>query len=475
VLHFIGHGGKSATGFPRLRFESAAPWDWTSLDMSTDLNIGGWSPTLVVLNACRSAQGAADLEVGSVATACLDAGVPAVLSMQGDIRGLTAGEISSRIYASLAAGSSLPAALIEARRAAFQLSLGAGSNPREAAMPALTLRVAPASIFGPVVAPTPEVTAKLRRCLDFKVTSYFVNQEDRREKMIEALWPFRAKDQNRPLLLLRGAERTGKTALSCWLMDLCLRKGHRVRFVRINDGTPQNWLDVLRLVRGTQPNIAPILAPLPLERFHLFHWQLRAWLEGKEPAVWNNQPVDDPMTALDPATASPNLVREPATADEPLGGAFQTFRNTLVELARAQPLTLVLDDLQGLDKANFWLLWDGLFQPVSNRELPGVQVALLLTERDFVETYQIEEGVQQSGRRLDNYATCQVPSLGPDEFVGLATDLIRYRYDMDDPSDMAGFLQTARVKKFSQPWTMGQLQDFVSAVCTSAGIPERQP
>lgn len=474
VLHFIGHGGRSPNGFPRLRFEGPAPWDWTSLDLSTDLNINGWTPTLVLLNACRSSLAAPDLEVGSVAGSCLEAGVPAVISMQGDIRGATAGQVSSAVYSALAQGSSIDDAIADARKAAYRLGLGAGSNPREAAMPALMVRVPPDKILRSVVPPTKDVLDRLRKCTEYKVTSYFVNQDERREKLIDALWPFQTKKQDRPLLLLRGGERTGKTALGCWLMDLCLRKNHLVRFVRINDGTPQNWLDFLRLLRGNEPSVTPILAPLPPDTFNLFHWQLQSWLVGREPGVWNNQPASDPGTTLDPSTASPNIVREPTRAEEPLGGAFQAFRNALVELAHVKPLTLVVDDFQGVDKANFWLLWDGLFQSVSNRELPGVQLVLCLTEREFVETYKIEENVQQSGRRLDNYAVCQVPSLKPDEFERLASDLIRYRYDLDDPAELAGALKRARANKFAQPWTMGQLQDFVREMCGTLGIGERQ-
>jgi hypothetical protein len=458
VLHFIGHGGQ-AGGLPRLHIESANAWDWTTLDIASHAVFKTWQPTLVVLNACRSANRNDELEISSIASAFLSRGCRAVIGMQADIKGVTAGVYASKIYENLARNMPLDLALQEARNAVYDFSSTGTANMREAAMASLTVSVPPSALFAPVLEVTDQLKKKLMKLHYFEVVSHFVNQVERREQIVTSLWPILTSIQRRQMVIVRGDDSTGKTALACLLMDLCWRTRHKVRYVEVNDGKPKNWLDVLRLIRGKDPDIVPIREPLPADKFHEFHWQINAWLSSKEPAVWDGQSSIEDQNL--PLMISENIAKEPAAAGEPLGGAFQAFRRALASIATPeQPLTLILDHLSGLDSSNFWLLWDGLFQPIANGDLPNVHLLLALKNVEFTQTYKVEQGVQQSMRRMDNYAVCTIPLLTPEECRKLGPELLQLMYSGVDIEKLKGVLEIANANVFRQDCPIGDIREF---------------
>jgi hypothetical protein len=459
ILHFIGHGGQAA-GSPSLHIDSPNAWDWTAVDIKSDDVFDAWRPILVVLNACRSALPNDQMKISAVASAFLDRGCPAVIGMQADIKGVSAGIYAGELYKNLAKNQPLDSALRAARNAVYRFSSTRVSNVREAAMASLTVSVPPPALFSPVLEVTPQWKQKLMKLPSFEVVSHFVNQVERRELIVTSLWPILASVQRRQMVIIRGDEGTGKTALACLLMDLCWRTRHKVRYVELNDGKPKNWLDVLRLIRGKDLHVAPTLEPLPADKFHEFHWQINAWLGGKEPAVWDQSGVEDQNLPL--VVSSENIAKESASPGEPLGGAFQTFRRALASIATPeQPLTIVLDHVSGLEYGNFWLLWDGLFQPIANGDLPNVHLLLVLKNSEFTQTYSIEQGISQSMRRMDNYALCPIPLLPPDDFNALAMELFQrmYMYADEDLQDVEGLFRLAS-KKFRTDWSIGKLREF---------------
>jgi len=461
ILHFIGHGGQ-AGGLPRLHFDSPNSWDWTTLDIKSHALFDSWRPTLVVLNACRSVNPNDDLEIVSVGSAFLARGCPAVIGMQADIKGATAGVYAGKLYENLAKSTPLHLSLQAARNAVYDFSSTGVANTREAAMASLTVCVPPEALFAPVLKVTDELKQKLMKFSSFEVISHFVNQVERREQIVTSLWPIVSSVQRRPMVILRGDESTGKTSLACLLMDLCLRTYHKVRYIDVNDGNPKNWLDVLRLIRGRESDQVPIREPLPRANFNEFHWQINAWLSGKEPAVWDQSSVDDREL---PLSVSENIAKEPASAGEPLGGAFQGFRRALESVASAEhPLTIVLDNLSGLDHSNFWLLWDGLFQPIANGAMPNLHLLLILTTLEYTQKYKIDEGVQQSLKRFLNFAVCNIPLLTPDDFTTLAPELFERLYAEVDINDFKGYFKTARSNVFRQDWAIGKLRELYDSL-----------
>jgi hypothetical protein len=457
ILHFIGHGGQAA-GSPSLRIQSPNAWDWTTVDIASQDVFDAWRPTLVVLNACRSADPNDQTKISALTSAFVQRGCPAVIGMQADIRGVSAGIYAGELYKNLARNKPLDSALQAARNAVYRSSSMGVSNVREAAMARLTVSVPPSALFAPVLEVTDELKQKLMKLHSFKVVSHFVNQVERREHMVTSLWPILTSTQRRQLVIVRGDDSTGKTSLACLLMDLCWRTRHKVRYIDIDDGKPKNWLDVLRLIRGKDPDIVPIRDPLPADKFHEFHWQINAWLSGKEPAVWDKSAVDDRKL---PLVVSENIAKEPAAAGEPLGGAFQTFRRALASIATPeQPLIIVLDHLSGLDYSNFWLLWDGLFQPIANGNLPNVHLLLALTNAEFTQTYKVEQGVQQLMRRIENYALCAIPLLTPEECGILGPELLQLMYLEVDIEKLKGMFEIASNRVFRQDCPIGGIREF---------------
>ena len=114
---------------------------------------------LAVLNACEGARSSVDDPFSGVATSLVRREIPAVVAMQLEITDRAAITFASELYAALADGYAVDAALAEARKAIF-----ADENEVEWATPVLFMRVpdgrifdveAPANVHEPV--PEPEV------------------------------------------------------------------------------------------------------------------------------------------------------------------------------------------------------------------------------------------------------------------------------------------------------------------------------
>lgn len=130
VLHFLGHGGFDPRAGGGVLYmadggggAAAVPSDLLSQGLkravwSRDDRAGRYGPglRLVVLNACRTAQVAAEAPFSGMATALVrNASVPAVVAMQYPVRDDSAIAFSDELYRQLAAGVSLEEAVQDGR------------------------------------------------------------------------------------------------------------------------------------------------------------------------------------------------------------------------------------------------------------------------------------------------------------------------------------------------------------------------
>jgi hypothetical protein len=119
VLHFMGHGGfDPAAGEGSLAFrDGGGQRAWVSGQQIADQVRDRSSLRLVVLNACWTARTSSSGPYAGVATALLNAGVPAVLAMQFPITDAAALAFSKTFYRRLARGDTLDAAVANGRLA----------------------------------------------------------------------------------------------------------------------------------------------------------------------------------------------------------------------------------------------------------------------------------------------------------------------------------------------------------------------
>ena len=161
VFHYIGHGGydrASEDGVLALEDGSGRSRLVSGMELGTIL-ADEMTLRLAVLNACEGARSSVDDPFSGVATSLVRREIPAVVAMQLEITDRAAITFASELYAALADGYAVDAALAEARKAIF-----ADENEVEWATPVLFMRVpdgrifdveAPANVHEPV--PEPEV------------------------------------------------------------------------------------------------------------------------------------------------------------------------------------------------------------------------------------------------------------------------------------------------------------------------------
>jgi CHAT domain-containing protein len=375
VLHFIGH----ATGVPaELDFNT---WSWTATAVSGHVGkaiLNNWVPCLVFLNACRTAT--LEGSCTPMAGAFLQGGAKAALAMQGDIAGEEAGRLAGSFYAYVGNGVTINDALLTARQALAQ-----SNKYKQAAMPALVLRLAPAVALPLFPAMDHSYTMRASTCDLLPALSSFMNQVESRRRIYGALWP--PAPPPKTFVLIRGETGFGKTVLSTWVLDLGLRLGHRVRYVSLAES--RGAVDYRR-----------ILALI--------------WGEG---AARSNSPLRDPLDA----PADQKLLASLTDTAIPVDVVYGSFRLSLIEAAKLRPLTIVLDDFdRRMDKGSFWYLWKNLFVPIGRGAVPNVNLVVALREEEIQEFDFEGPNGELKLRREELWVPCQqvsIPAVERDEFV----------------------------------------------------------
>ena len=144
VFHFIGHGGfdeQSQDGALALEDGQGRTRLVTGQDLGVMLS-DHRSLQLIVLNACEGARGSASDPFAGVAQSLVQQGIPAVIAMQFEITDDAAITFAQELYAAIADGYPVDAALSEARRAIF-----ASGNDVEWATPVLYMRSPNGQLF----------------------------------------------------------------------------------------------------------------------------------------------------------------------------------------------------------------------------------------------------------------------------------------------------------------------------------------
>ena len=144
VFHFIGHGGYDRAredGVLALEDAEGRSQLVSGMELGTIL-ADETTLRLAVLNACEGARTSVDDPFSGVATSLVQREIPAVVAMQLEITDDAAITFASELYAALADGYAIDAALGEARKAIF-----AAPNPVEWATPVLFMRVPDGRIF----------------------------------------------------------------------------------------------------------------------------------------------------------------------------------------------------------------------------------------------------------------------------------------------------------------------------------------
>lgn len=155
VLHFMGHGDLDlATDQGTLVLEDeAGRIDRVGAGRLVELAGDYLRPLrLVFLNACRSAEASERAPFAGVATALVEAGVPAVIAMQHPVTDGAAALFASTVYRRIAAGAPIDEAVTEGRLALRDAAGRTLPDLPEWATPALFLRTGDGRLFATVEA-----------------------------------------------------------------------------------------------------------------------------------------------------------------------------------------------------------------------------------------------------------------------------------------------------------------------------------
>jgi CHAT domain-containing protein len=382
VLHFIGHGRNKPA---ELQFQG---WRWSAADVSAHVGsktLADWKPCLVFLNACRTAN--ASGSSGAMAGAFLGSGAKAVLAMQGNIGGREAGLLAGTFYRDVGMSQSVTEGLLAAR-----VRLASLKKYGQAAFPALTMNIAPATALPEFPALPATYSNRLETCDLLPKLKWFVNQLDSRRKIYRAFWPVTSADKPYSVLVLSGSSGYGKTALSAWAMDLALRVGSAVRYVRLSeDEARTNHVRILSLI----------------------------WGDGTGEAL---SPLRDPLPAASVALTA--LIGDP---NSPVDVLYATFREALAEQAKLRPLTIVLDQFgDRMDQGSFWVLWKLLLVPIARGQLKNVKVIVVLNDKELDE-FDFETEIKQRDDLRAPYDHLTLPGLKVDEFIELLEQYLYFR------------------------------------------------
>jgi len=407
VFHYIGHGGVDGDT-PYLTLQSPAGGDtmWTATQIA-NLSAWKWRPRLAFINACRS--GAAALSVDeeqqtswAVADAFRLLKVPAVLTMQADVRGELAGEFAGQFYEGLVEGAPIDSAAAAARILMRDRNSAAQNkdNTRDWATPSLSVSIPPEEVLPLRSQIVCRHEDEEIGCELFNKVSVFAGRRPDRRLFIHGLYPIPPRKPDKEFILIHGGSKMGKTWVTLWCLESYARKGHDVRYVEVmdKDWSPK-WLDMLLCIQaGAPPGLflgSPplIFRPLDPKAFSEFnHYLPHRLRDESKPPEWDGRDVPLPE-GLD--TSNLDGLSE-ATVKE----IFKSFRKALVAAAEpGNPLIIVFDRFidsgQGVTEPHMnKFLLPYLFGPAASGELVAadatgirsVKLVLVLND-DELKTY----------------------------------------------------------------------------------------
>jgi hypothetical protein len=401
VLHFIGHGVREGNR-PALGVVAATGAKW-SLTANFVVNALGRAqpPRLVVLNACRTAEGATagdgpDAAWG-VAEAFLGIRAGAVVTMQGDVAAGAAVAFSKSFYDSLVRGTSLSAAVAKARN---DMAFGDSPEPRDWTLPVLTARVDPANALTVVRAVEPAEAVR-REPKVFDNVRWMVDRSTERRRLLRWL-DGTGDDAAAGVIGVMGGEEVGKStiALACVLVGRM--RGMPVAYVDLRRQPGRlDWVGFMTvLVEAAVTGVGPVAAE-PARRFvaHL----TRVAME---------------MTAGTPGGAAPSEITRSIMPPRPTGPhrpedfydfAFQGFGTFVNDAVGDRPLLIVVDHVDQLQDPSPIVRW--LVKPAAQH---GRRVRIAVVGR------KNELDQVLPGGEIDRSHDLYVERFPPDDIVRLA-------------------------------------------------------
>lgn len=378
VVHFVGHGtaemGSEKAALEMWDEAAKAGWGWTSTEIFQRLQAA--PPRLAFINACRSADFAGEVGSWRIADSLVEAGVAAVIGMQGDIGGEAASFFAARIYSQLADGVAIDRAVATARMDTSQAAFVKGG--RDWVLPTLTLAGPPDEVLAMEPAP-PEPLARLAEASgSLQRLGKFVGRRRERRQVRDAA----ASRGN--LLVLAGGEAVGKSDFIKTCLEFFALRGARVVYVDLATGQRHDAIKLLRAIRGLKSSTTrDLLRPELYPHFAGFNEELNALLAGK-PAPTQLQGTPESATDAD-APYFPDRAH-PETHTR----AFESFNRALVRSAGDEPLIVVVDHLGGpnggMTPDEFTRYVRPLFvDAVLRGELPGVHLVLTLRDEHVKE------------------------------------------------------------------------------------------
>ena len=409
IFHFIGHGKKANDDlYLELTDKQGGPGaeEWMVGDIRIDLQ--DWTPRFAFINACRSsavADAAANQENSwDIARAFSAAGVPAVVGMQGDIRGDAAAEFSRKLYESMVNGLPIDRSLAEARAAVKTLK-EITLKRRDWALATLYLQQLPEQILDMRPPIERKTSDKYRSDSKLGEIHDFVGRVTQRRKLWHGVDQITDRDDEfSNACIVVGTERIGKTALVQASMKVCALRNRRISYVDV-DVTYQDtkdFVEVLKLIREGDPKSSDIICkPLP------------------------TKPFEDFDNKYGPLLAQPDPAKALAADNNRCEQFFNDYNAALEEIAKDEPLIIVLDHLNVEWEKFKSVLVQKLLTPIAQGSLANCRLVLVCTNTEFDKHLPAE--LKAASRIID------VAAWPPKKYVPLARQICLYNdIELDD-------------------------------------------
>ncbi|MBC7897864.1 MAG: CHAT domain-containing protein [Cytophagaceae bacterium] len=401
VLHFVGHGrSEGGTGALELfDFKANDVVPWTSQELKNWLE--ATPPAVVLLNACRTSEAAADPEaaiaaLASMTGAALGANVGCVVSMQHDIEGEAAAHFAEGFYETLARRQAVDVAVINGRK---RIADAFPYENRNWALPVCTVSAPPETLLPARDRISPQRLTEVQSHPDIAPLLSFVDRRRERRTIIHPT----VDALNRNVAFVVSETKMGKSSLARVIARWRWLTEQRVVYVDFGIETPQraprDVIEILRHMRGRDEASGDILRPNIHRAFGAFHDAVNAILDDK------------PLGAIPASGIDKGLLldRNKVTSARAWDVVFDGFLSGLKSLAKERPMTLVLDHLTKLgagvvpDDFKEHIV-KRLIQPIHRGDVAGVTMVVAATANEIDQCGLTALRTSSVGVSLGNFA-----------------------------------------------------------------------